>query len=70
MHAFCINMYNTQAARGGHLLVMELLSQNGANLDALTTDDVAPLDIAMQLENQDMITLLVAKLEREQMARA
>jgi hypothetical protein len=50
--------------------VMELLSQNGANLDALTTDDVAPLDIAMQLENQDMITLLVAKLEREQMARA
>ncbi|CAM9560033.1 unnamed protein product, partial [Phaeothamnion confervicola] len=36
-----------QAARSGQTLVLELLSQNGANLDAVDMTEQAPLDIAM-----------------------
>lgn len=59
-----------QAARGGQVAIMELLSQNGCNLDALNSEDVAPLDVAMQEANQDMIALLVTKLERDQNSTA
>jgi len=58
-----------QAALGGYLAILELLSQNGASLDSLQDDDITPLDIAMEQKNQDIIALLVSKLEKEQMSR-
>ncbi|CAM9785225.1 unnamed protein product [Chrysoparadoxa australica] len=55
-----------QAARGGQVLVLELLAQNGAVLDAVSEADEAPLDIAMSEQKQDIMNLLVSKLEKQQ----
>jgi hypothetical protein len=53
-----------QAVRGSQLLVLEYLSQNGATLDAVTEIEEAPLDIAMRNEDQEIMALLVNKLEK------
>lgn len=57
VHAVCV---------GGHLACLELLYQNGCNLDVADNEEITPLDLAMMSPhgNQDIISFVVSKLER------
>lgn len=55
------------ACEKGYLICLELLFQNGGNLDVSDVDEVSPLDLAMKTGNNALIAYVLGKLERAQL---
>jgi hypothetical protein len=49
----------------GHLLALEMLFQNGGNLDVADADEVTPLDLGMKAGDNSLIAFVLSKLERD-----